>query len=141
MTHRWKAIFAAVALFTLPIEAEANSTCGGNCPGGCTSCPCGNSQSFQSISAWCAKFTGWSQQCCQCILKAESGGNANAVNQNSGGSQDVGLWQINTTTWKVCSGGAPPCNPSANLQCAITVWQQGRNSFKLWSTCGKCGCC
>ena len=61
MTHRWKAIFAAVALFTLPIEAEAQSNCGGNCPGGCTSCPCGTSPSFQSISAWCAKFTGWSQ--------------------------------------------------------------------------------
>ena len=32
---------------------------------------------------------------CQCIMKAESGGNANAVNQNSqGGSYkwDVGLW-------------------------------------------------
>jgi hypothetical protein len=28
-------------------------------------------------------------------MGAESGGNANAVNQNTDGSFDVGLWQIN----------------------------------------------
>jgi len=37
-------------------------------------------------------------------MKHESGGNANAVNQNSGGSFDVGLWQVNSGNWASCSG-------------------------------------
>lgn len=30
----------------------------------------------------------------------ESGGNAHAANENSNGSFDVGLWQINSGNWK-----------------------------------------
>ena len=130
---------------------STSSTCGGNCPGGCASCPCGTTKSAQSVSTWCSKYS-WNQvkkcadqsyspplsfsygtdaanvlpffhantstekkKCselglqrqfndhllfllttmqknCQCIMNAESAGNANAVNQNSGGSYDVGLW-------------------------------------------------
>ena len=97
----------------------------------------------------------------QCIMSHESGGNANAVNQNVGGSLDVGLWQINTQNWASCSGGSPPCDPGTNLACAIDVsarcgvgmrrypdltafptprfrlaqvWKWGGSSFKLWST-------
>lgn len=72
-------------------------------------------------------------------MSKESGGNANAVNQNgAGGSYDVGLWQINDMNWASCSGnsnwylsicslsfmlnciiegGAAPCDPSKNLEC------------------------
>jgi len=32
-------------------------------------------------------------------MNAESGANAHAVNQNTGGSYDVGLWQINDFNW------------------------------------------
>lgn len=68
------------------------SNCGGNCPGGnCATCPCRTTSSMQSISTWCAKYS-WNQANCQCIMKYESGGNANAVGQNTGGSYDVGLW-------------------------------------------------
>ncbi len=56
-------------------------------------------------------------------MKAESGGNANAVNQNSGGSYDVGLWQINDMNWASCSGGSAPCDPNTNLACAKKVYQ------------------
>eukprot|EP01101_Sappina_pedata_P000602 TRINITY_DN107_c0_g1_i2.p2 TRINITY_DN107_c0_g1~~TRINITY_DN107_c0_g1_i2.p2 ORF type:complete len:202 (-),score=42.75 TRINITY_DN107_c0_g1_i2:112-717(-) len=123
------------------IEAPLN-TCGGNCPSNdCASCPCGTTPSHQTISSWCAKYSGWSQSCCQCIVSHESGGNANAVNQNVGGSLDVGLWQINTQNWASCSSGRAPCDPNTNLQCAIDVWRWGGNTFKLWSTCGGCGCC
>ena len=95
---------------TYPIAGPMNSTlesttCGGNCPGGCDSCPCGSSSSYQSASSWCAQYSGWSQTQCQCIMNAESGGNANAVNQNTGGSLDVGLWQINSMNWASCSSG------------------------------------
>lgn len=122
------AAFAAMVMAGTLVKPEsgnstiASSTCGGNCPGGCASCPCGSSSSYQSISSWCAKYS-WNQANCQCIMNAESGGNANAVNQNSGGSYDVGLWQINDFNWNACSGGAAPCNPNTNLQC-------GKNRFQ-----------
>lgn len=78
------------------------------------------------VQTWCSQFTGWDQGQCQCIMNAESGGNANAMNQNNDGSFDVGLWQVNTQNWNSCSGGSPPCDPSTNLGCAIDVWQWGQ---------------
>jgi hypothetical protein len=115
-------VVIAVSAGTAPVLGlnATSSTCGGNCPGGCASCPCGTSPSSQSISTWCSKH-GWNQANCQCIMKHESGGNAHAVNQNSGGSYDVGLWQINQQNWASCSGGGAPCDPSTNLNCAIKV--------------------
>ena len=59
-------IFAAYvqAGTTVPPEAlQSNltsSTCGGNCPGGCSSCPCGTTTSYQDIAAWCSKYS-WNQ--------------------------------------------------------------------------------
>ena len=132
-----------VATMTSAYEQGFNtssSTCGGNCPGGCGSCPCGSSPNYQSISSWCSQYS-WNQQNCQCIMNAESGGNANAANENSNGSYDVGLWQINDLNWGSCSGGSPPCSPSTNLACAKKVYQWGGNTWSLWSTCSKCGCC
>mmetsp|Transcript_9236 Transcript_9236/g.20828 ORF Transcript_9236/g.20828 Transcript_9236/m.20828 type:complete len:155 (+) Transcript_9236:54-518(+) len=117
-----------------------SSTCGGNCPGGCASCPCGFTVSKQSASTWCSKYS-WNQANCQCIFNAESAANANAVNQNNGGSYDVGLWQINDYNWNACSSGKAPCDPNLNLGCAIDVYKWGSNTWKNWSTCGKCGCC
>jgi hypothetical protein len=49
----------------------------------------------QNITEWCSKHS-WDQSACRCIMEHESGGNANALNQNTGGSYDVGLWQVNT---------------------------------------------
>ncbi len=149
---------AVVSIKWLPLSCLLT---GNNCPGGCASCPCGTSSSSQSVSSWCSKYTGWKQASCECIMKAESGGNANAVNQNSGGSYDVGLWQINDMNWASCSGGAAPCDPSTNLNCgksqnrflhsfcihydaifaAKKVFGWGGNTWKLWSTCSKCGVC
>ena len=73
----------------------------------------------------CSQYSGWSQSSCQCIMNAESGANAHAVNQNSDGSFDVGLWQINDMNWSSCSGGNAPCDTSSNLNCAIKVFQWG----------------
>jgi hypothetical protein len=100
-------IYSPVLGGTASIRAEGNATlagtCGGNCPGGCSSCPCGSTANYQSVTTWCSKYS-WNQAHCQCIMNAESGGNANAVNQNTGGSYDVGLWQINDYNWGACSG-------------------------------------
>jgi len=118
------------------------NTCGGNCPSNdCDSCPCGYSPSYVDINSICSQYSGWDQQCCRCIVSHESGGNAHAVNQNSGGSLDVGVFQINSANWGACSGGQAPCDQGSNLNCAIKVWQWGGKSFRLWSTCGGCGCC
>ncbi len=118
------------------------STCGGNCPSGsCTTCRCGTGPSSADIASACARYSGWSQACCQCIARAESGGNSNAQLHNNDGTDDVGLWQINSSNWGQCSGGAAPCSLDANLACAKKVWAWGGNTWKYWSTCGKCGCC
>eukprot|EP00286_Rhodomonas_abbreviata_P028551 CAMPEP_0181302132 /NCGR_PEP_ID=MMETSP1101-20121128/7802_1 /TAXON_ID=46948 /ORGANISM="Rhodomonas abbreviata, Strain Caron Lab Isolate" /LENGTH=125 /DNA_ID=CAMNT_0023407499 /DNA_START=67 /DNA_END=441 /DNA_ORIENTATION=+ len=105
-----------------------SSTCGGNCPGGCASCPCGSSSNYEDAAKWCAKYS-WNQANCQCIMKAESGTNANAANQNTGGSYDVGLWQINDYNWNACSSGKAPCDPSTNLACAIDVYNWGGKTW------------
>ena len=78
----------------------SGSNCGGNCPGGnCASCLCRTTQNVQDITYWCSQYSGWNQANCRCIMSHESGGNANAVNQNVGGLYDVGLWQINDFNW------------------------------------------
>ena len=90
-------------------------------------------------------------------MNAESGANANAANQvslsaialcccisckpltvcwhcsmqNSGGSYDIGLWQINDMNWASCSGGKAPCDPNTNLNCAKKVFGWGGNTWKV----------
>lgn len=131
--------FMALALIVAVAYA---STCGGNCPSGkCTNCFCGTSPSYADVAHWCAQYGGWNQAHCQCIIKHESGGNLHAQLLNTNGSNDVGLWQINSMNWASCNGGAAPCTASANLACAIKVFQWGGNTWKLWSTCGACGAC
>ena len=73
-------------------------------------------------------------------MKNESGGNANALNYNTNGSYDVGLWQINQMHWGQCNGGSAPCDPTKNFNCAINVYKWGGNTFKLWSAGLGCGC-
>ena len=130
-----------VLLIALILALAFAETCGGNCPGGkCPSCPCGTTKNPQDIASWCGKYSSWNQACCKCVVSHESGGNGNALNYNTNGSFDVGLWQINAVNWGSCSGGTAPCNVQTNLNCAIKVWQWGGNSFKLWSTAKGCGC-
>jgi len=122
-------------------ETAPLQTCGGNCPSGdCPSCPCGTARADVDIATACAKF-GWNQACCRCIVSHESSGNANAMNYNTNDSFDVGVWQVNSMNWASCNGGKAPCDVDSNLKCAAAVWRWGGNSFKLWSTCGVCGCC
>lgn len=117
-------------------------TCGGNCPSGrCTSCKCPATPKHVDIASACSKFSGWNQKCCQCIISHESGGNQYAQLENTNGSNDVGLWQVNSMNWASCNGGRAPCDLNENLQCAKKVFAWGGNTFKLWSTCGACGCC
>ena len=45
------------------------------------------------------RYSGWNQAHCQCIVQHESAGNSHAVNENTNGSLDVGVWQINSVNW------------------------------------------
>ena len=138
-----------VSAGTRPISSAPNASapldsyCGGNCPSGdCVDgCPCGESANPIDPVAFCQLYSDWSQECCQCIVNAESSGNANAMNENNDGSFDVGVWQVNTQNWASCNGGNPPCDPTVNGACAHLVWGWGGGTWKLWSTCGGCGCC
>ncbi len=122
------------------VAAIYADNCGGNCPGNrCPSCPCGTSPARVDIASVCRRYS-WSQSCCQCIVSHESGGNAHAMNYNSNGTFDVGLFQINKVNWASCSGGNPPCDTDTSLSCAIKVYQWGGNTWKLWSTARGCGC-
>lgn len=85
-----------LVIFLLLVVLSFADSCGGNCPTGrCPVCYCGTGRSYVDIAVWCAKYT-WNQNCCRCIVYHESTGNANALNYNSNGSTDVGLWQINS---------------------------------------------
>ena len=129
-----------VVALALLLTYVVASNCGGNCPGGCDSCPCGDSPDHASGASWCGGAS-WSMTCCECIANHESGDNGHAVNQNVGGSYDVGFWQINDQNWGSCSGGSAPCDIATNKGCAEKVWGWGSNTWSLWSTCGGCGCC
>jgi C-type lysozyme/alpha-lactalbumin family len=94
--------------------ALGGTTCGGNCPSAdCPSCPCGTSTSYQDAVGWCAKYSGWNQAQCQCIMRHESSANANAANYNTNGSFDIGLWQINSVS-------APLVSTVTRLQTTMT---------------------
>ena len=135
--------FTKIAVvLALGLAVVLGNTCGGNCPSGkCNDCKCGTAADRVNVAAECAKYSGWSQSCCQCIASHESGGNAHAQLHNTNGSDDVGLWQINSSNWASCSGGHAPCDVPTNLACARKVWEWGNKSWKFWSTCGACGCC
>merc|ERR1712018_202323 len=142
--EKMKIYLVGILILGLGMNCLAD-TCGGNCPADtCEDCLCGNSKNMVDISEWCSKHS-WDQANCECIMSNESGGNANALYMNKGGtypdSYDLGLWQINDFNWNDCNHGNPPCDPQANLNCAIKVYQWGGNTWKNWSTCSKCGAC
>lgn len=130
-----------------PAPSPGPSTCGTNCPGKCDKCICGDKPAHSNIAEWCQKgaSVGWNPASCACIVKHESSGNGNAMNQNSA-SYDVGLWQINSANWPSCSPSAPPCagdndDNTANMQCAQSLFTQGGKTWARWATCQACNVC
>jgi len=133
--------FSTFAIFLALIAiALSASNCGGNCPANnCPTCYCGTNQNIQDITTWCSKHT-WNKDCCKCIVSRLSAGNANAITHMPNGSVNAGLWQINNQEWGSCSNGKAPCDPQANLNCAIKIYQWGDNSWKYWDIHTACGC-
>lgn len=65
------------------------------------------------------------------IALAESGGKTDAVNRNTNGSTDIGLWQINSVHDKILPG-ADRKDPKVNAGLALIVWQQAGKKFTPW---------
>lgn len=63
------------------------------------------------------------------IAMAESSGNPQATNNNSNGTQDRGLWQINSGAW----GSMSTYDIGANVRAAIQISNNGTN-WGPWST-------
>lgn len=123
------------------VSFAAANTCGGNCPSDtCTTCDCGTTPNVVDIATWCAQYSDWDKNCCNCIAQKESAGNANAENRSSDGANNVGLWQINSVHWGELNGGNAPCDLEENLKCAIAVYQSAGNSWGPWDTAPNCGC-
>lgn len=66
---------------------------------------------------------------------AESGGDPTATHVNSNKSQDVGLWQINTT-----HGALATADPLGNAKAAIQISNNGQN-WRPWCTAYTDGAC
>jgi hypothetical protein len=66
---------------------------------------------------------------------AESGGNPNAVNHNSNGTVDQGLWQINSS-----NGALSTFDPNGNTLAAIKMSSNGTN-WRPWCTAYSDGAC
>lgn len=64
------------------------------------------------------------------VALAESSGNPAAVNHNTDGSTDSGLWQINSIHTDL-SGN--PFDPSTNAKMAFTIWQRAGGKWTPWS--------
>ncbi|KAA0146992.1 hypothetical protein FNF31_07659 [Cafeteria roenbergensis] len=47
LPHSWVAVSAGTRP---PTPADLGTGCGGNCPGGCSKCPCGESSHYVSIA-------------------------------------------------------------------------------------------
>jgi hypothetical protein len=67
------------------------------------------------------------------VAFAESGGNTDAINRNTNGSTDHGLWQINTIHGSLLNQGDRN-NPADNAKMAYTVWQRAGGKWTPWAT-------
>lgn len=69
------------------------------------------------------------------IALAESGGDPSAVNGNSNGSTDRGLWQVNSV-----HGSLSTFDPLANARAAVSISSNGAN-WKPWCVAWSDGAC
>ena len=82
--------------------------------------------------AYAAGFRGNSLTTAIAICLAESGGNTSAVNHNTNGTTDYGLWQINSVHSQY-NGTLLLSNPAYNAQAAWELSSHGIN-WQPWTT-------
>lgn len=76
-----------------------------------------------------AGWTGDKAVTAVAIALGESSGNPGAVNKNSNGSEDFGLWQVNSIHKPT---EAEKFNGAANARKAHAIYAEAGNSFKPW---------
>jgi hypothetical protein len=79
-----------------------------------------------------SKYFGSATNTALTIMKCESGGRANAMNVNSGGSIDRGLFQINS-----CHGTHSTFDPEKNVAYAYRLYRS--SGWKPWVCASKLG--
>ena len=65
------------------------------------------------------------------VARGESEWNPRATNNNTNGTIDYGLFQINSIHQSILSGG-DRFNPADNAKMAFKIWQQAGNSWTPW---------
>lgn len=83
--------------------------------------------------AYAAGWRGGDLNIAVAIAKAESGWSATAKNENSDGSTDFGLFQINSVHQSILAGGNW-ADPNDNARMAHQVWEQAGGSWSPWVT-------
>jgi len=71
------------------------------------------------------------------VAIAESRGRVNALNKNTNGSYDIGLWQINDTAHPTYDRNKLGVNPLYNASAAFDIYTAASNSFSPWVTFNK----
>lgn len=82
-------------------------------------------------AASAAGFSGSNLTIAVAVALAESGGNPNAINNNTNGSTDYGLWQINTVHGSLLNQGNK-FDPTDNAKMAYVVWKG--SGWSAWTT-------
>jgi lysozyme-like protein len=78
-----------------------------------------------------AGFQGPALVTATAVALAESGGRTDAVNVNTNGSRDLGLWQLNDSAhpWVKSINWQ---DPAANAQGAKRIYDEAKGSFRPW---------
>jgi hypothetical protein len=106
----------------------------------------GNSLQDQIFNAWAAVFGSKPAHDALCVIQRESGFNPRAVNHNTNGSYDYGLFQINTIhrgkPWwpqdaTITGQGGALWNAEYNTRCAMMIYKQ--SGWAPWYTAPQCG--
>lgn len=80
-----------------------------------------------------AGFSGADLTTAVAICLAESRGESGATHNNSDGSTDYGLWQINSVHGQILAQGNW-ADPASNAKMAFAVYSDAGRSFRPWST-------
>lgn len=84
-------------------------------------------------AAYAAGWRGADLVIAVAVAKAESGWNPTATNQNTNGSTDIGLFQVNSVHAAILATGNP-LDPTDNARMAFQVWTDAGQRWGPWVT-------
>lgn len=93
----------------------------------------GEGAQLAAAAAAAAGFTGPDLVIAVAVAGAESSWRADATNDNTNGSRDYGMWQINTVHRAILAAGQWQ-DPASNARMAKQVWDDAGGSWRPWVT-------